>query len=55
MARQKRVYEDGYRPKIAYWQGQLEIALSKVDEVEVERAMAKLKYFKGRQAQLDEA
>ena len=55
MAREKRVYANGYNDKIAYWEGQLEIAISNVDEAKVKRAIDSLEYFRGRQAQLDEA
>jgi hypothetical protein len=55
MARERRVYADGYKPKIAYWEEQLSIAISRVDEAGVKRAMDKLEYFRGRQAELDEA
>ena len=55
MAREKRVYANGYNDKIAYWEGQLEIAISKVDEARTAKAMESIEHFKKRQAQLDEA
>ena len=53
--RTRRVYANGYNDKIAYWEGQLEEAISNVDEARTAKAMDSLEYFRGRQAQLDEA
>ncbi len=55
MARQRREYPNGYLPKIEYWQGQLKEAELKDNSVSIARAKEKLKYFVGRQAELDKA
>ena len=42
-------YENGYFPKIEYWQDKLNEAVASLDEVGIEKSAAKLAYFVGKQ------
>ena len=45
-------YENGYLPKIQYWNGKLQKALNECDTRMVDMASMKLKYFTMRQMEV---
>ena len=52
MKREKRVYENGYWPKIEYWTGLLNSALEQKDAQGAVLCSSKLEYFTGKQKEL---
>tara|TARA_B110000977_G_scaffold24536_1_gene29946 strand:+ start:787 stop:966 length:180 start_codon:yes stop_codon:yes gene_type:complete len=53
MKREKRVYENGYWPKVEYWTGLLNQALREKDVDGALLCVSKLEYFSGRQKDLE--
>ena len=47
-------YPNGYQPKIEYWTYKMNKAIKNLDPSAIEFASAKLMYFVGRQAQVNE-
>lgn len=45
----RREYSNGYIPKIQYWNGKLQYAISQNNWVEVEYCMKKMNHFVSRQ------
>jgi len=54
MKREKRVYENGYWPKVEYWSGLLETAIKQNDSTGALLCSSKLEYFSGKQKELED-
>jgi len=53
MRRERRVYENGYWPKIKYWSGLLQAAIEQDDITGAGLCSSKLEYFTGKQKELE--
>ena len=54
MKRERKVYENGYWPKIEYWSGLLGIAVKQNDLSGATLCTSKLDYFTGKQKELED-
>ncbi len=54
MKRERKVYENGYWPKIEYWTGLLDIANKQMDITGATLCSSKLEYFTGKQKELED-
>ena len=54
MKRERKVYENGYWPKIEYWTGLLDIANKQMDIIGATLCSSKLEYFTGKQKELED-
>ena len=54
MKRERKVYENGYWPKIEYWTGLLKQAIKESDSQGAALCSTKLEYFAGRQMELED-
>jgi hypothetical protein len=53
MKRERKVYENGYWPKIEYWTGLLKQAIKESDSQGASLCSTKLEYFAARQMELE--
>jgi hypothetical protein len=54
MKKERKVYENGYWPKVEYWSGLLEVAVKQGDSKGALLCITKLEYFTGKQKELED-
>jgi hypothetical protein len=55
MKREKRIYENGYWPKIEYWTRLLEVSYKQMDITGALLCSTKISYFSGKQKELQDS